>query len=259
MAQEFEAGRRFERRDYYRVLQVDPAAHPEVVRAAYRTLLRVLGKHPDLGGPDAEARSIIEAYETLSKPERRHAYDAWLNAHSAPSPPPRAPSAPSPSPPAQPARAPAGLPPDVDTWVRGALPDFHEAPDAPFAARFDLVLEGPPPTSDRLYVKAVPLLAPEQWPTVFTLCRAVAVARGGLLPSTDVVLFAADRVRDLGTFLEESLHHSAQWSWNRCLIAVCLRHPVRLHTGKIRLVPGILRRLSSEGASTAPSEPSPRA
>jgi hypothetical protein len=250
MVQEFEPGRRFERPDYYRVLQVDPSAHPEVVRAAYRTLLRVLGKHPDLGGPDGEARSIIEAYETLSKPERRRAYDAWIQAHSAPPPPP-APPAPPPPPPAPSARAPStaasGLPPEVDKWIRGALPEFHEAADAPFAARFDLVLEGPAPTSDRLYVKAVPLLAREQWPTVFTLCRAVAVARAGLLPSTDVVLFVADRVRDLTGFLEESLHHSAQWAWNRCLIAVCLGRRLQVHTGKIRLMPSILRRLSSEG------------
>ncbi|HEV8226442.1 MAG TPA: J domain-containing protein [Methylomirabilota bacterium] len=39
----------FGRREYYRLLQVDPDVHPEIVRAAYRTLLRVLGKHPDVG------------------------------------------------------------------------------------------------------------------------------------------------------------------------------------------------------------------
>lgn len=55
----------FGRRDYYyRLLQVDPAAHPEIVRAAYRTLFRVLGKHPDVGGHDREASAIIEAYAT---------------------------------------------------------------------------------------------------------------------------------------------------------------------------------------------------
>jgi hypothetical protein len=226
--------RDFERRDYYRVLQVDPSAHPEIVRAAYRTLLRVLGKHPDLGGRDGEAQTIIEAYETLSKPERRRAYDTWLRAHSAVSPPPS-----SPPPPA--------LAAEVASWIRGVLSEYHDAPRAPFAGRFDLVLEAPAPTSDRLYVKALPMLGPEQWPTVFTLCRAVAVGRSGLLPSTDVVLLVADQTRDLRGFLDESVHHSAQWAWNRCLIAVCTARPIRLHTGKIRLMPSILRRMGAGG------------
>src|SRR5437773_6615101 len=118
--------RGFERRDYYRVLQVDPAAHPEVVRAAYRTLLRVLGKHPDLGGEDDEARGIIEAYETLSKPERRQAYDAWLRAHSGGGPA-RAASSPVSA---------TGVPSEVASWIRGVLSEYHDAPKAPFASRF---------------------------------------------------------------------------------------------------------------------------
>jgi hypothetical protein len=224
----------FGRRDYYRVLQVDPSAHAEVVRAAYRTLLRVLGHHPDLGGKDAEARTIIEAYQTLGKPERRHAYDLWLRSHSAPS-----------SPPSPPPRAAPVLPRQVEEWIRGVLADYHDAPKAPFASRFDLVLEAPAPSSDRLYVKAFPLLAQEQWPTAFTLCRAVAVGRSGLLPSTDVILLVASQVRDLKGFLEESIHHSAQWAWNRCLIAVCAPPPIRVQTGRIVLMPSLLRRLGA--------------
>lgn len=228
----------FSRRDYYKVLQVDPSAHAEVLHAAYRTLLRVLGKHPDLGGSDADARAIIEAYQTLRHPERRRAYDLWLKAHSAPPP------APVPAP-----AAVQGLPDPVRQWIRAALPDFHEAPSAPFASRFDLVLESPAPSSDRLYVKAFPVMGRAQWPTVFTLCRAVAVGRTGVLPSTDVVLVAAGSAEDAKGFLDESVHHAAQWSWNRCLIALCLSNPIRLRMGKIALVPKILRSLS-KGAST---------
>ena len=215
----------FGRRDYYRLLQVDPAAHPEIVRAAYRTLLRVLGKHPDVGGWDSEASAIIEAYATVSNPERRRAYDMWLRAHAAP------------------ARAVQGFPTDVDQWVRSVLAEYHEAPTAPFAGRFDLVLEAPAPSSDRLYAKAFPLLARDHWPTVFTLCRAVSVARRGVLPSTDVVLMVASRIEELKAFLEESVHHSSQWAWNRCLIAVCTREPFCVHTGRISLMPSLLRRL----------------
>ena len=125
------------------------------------------------------------------------------------------------------------------------LSEYHDAPKAPFASRFDLVLEGPAPSSDRLYVKAFPLLASPQWPTAFTLCRAVAVGRSGLLPSTYVVLLMANQVRDQKGFLGESIHHSAQWAWNRCLIAVCAPRPIRLHTGRIVLMPSVLRRLGA--------------
>lgn len=221
----------FARRDYYRLLQVDPAAHPEVVRAAYRTLLRVLGKHPDVGGSDGEARAIIEAYATVSNPDRRRAYDMWLRAHAGPAGSAR-PPAPA-----------AGLPGEVAQWLRSVLAEYHEAPTAPFAGRFDLVLEAPAPSSDRLYVKAFPLLARDHWPTVFTLCRAVSVARRGVLPSTDVVLLMASRIEELQAFLDESVHHSSQWAWNRCLIAVCTRDPFRVHTGRITLMPGLIRRL----------------
>src|SRR5438105_4728538 len=135
----------FARRDYYRLLQVDPSAHPEVVRDAYRTLLRELGKHPDLGGPEGEARAIIEAYHTLGTPERRRAYDLWLKAHAAPAPAPA-----------------AGLSSEVASWIRSVLPEYRDAPRAPFASRFDLVIESPAPSSDRLYGKAFPLLSRAQ-------------------------------------------------------------------------------------------------
>jgi hypothetical protein len=105
------------------------------------------------------------------------------------------------------------------------------------------VLEAPAPSSDRLYAKAFPLLARDHWPTVFTLCRAVSVARRGVLPSTDLVLMVASRIEELKAFLEESMHHSSQWAWNRCLIAVCTREPFRVHTGRITLMPSLLRRL----------------
>ena len=81
--------------------------------------------------------------------------------------------------------------------MRSVLAEYHEAPTAPFAGRFDLVLEAPAPSSDRLYAKAFPLLARDHWPTVFTLCRAVSVARRGVLPSTDVVLMVASRIEEL--------------------------------------------------------------
>jgi hypothetical protein len=63
------------RRNYYRILQVQPDAPPEVIRASYRTLMRELKNHPDLGGSTSEAALLNEAYETLSDPARRAAYD----------------------------------------------------------------------------------------------------------------------------------------------------------------------------------------
>jgi hypothetical protein len=65
----------------------------------------------------------------VSNPERRRAYDMWLRAHAAPP------------------RAVQGFPADVDQWMRSVLAEYHEAPTAPFAGRFDLVLETPAPSS----------------------------------------------------------------------------------------------------------------
>lgn len=66
------------RRNYYRILQVQPDAPTEIIRASYRTLMREMKKHPDLGGATWDASVLNEAYETLSDPERRAAYDEEL-------------------------------------------------------------------------------------------------------------------------------------------------------------------------------------
>ena len=64
------------RRNYYRVLQVQPDAAPDVVKASYRTLMQKLRLHPDLGGDEPTATLINEAYAVLSDPQRRARYDA---------------------------------------------------------------------------------------------------------------------------------------------------------------------------------------
>jgi curved DNA-binding protein CbpA len=61
--------------DYYAVLQVHPDAHVEVIKRAYRTILGVLGAHPDLGGRHDHAVCLNEAYAVLTHPEARRAYD----------------------------------------------------------------------------------------------------------------------------------------------------------------------------------------
>jgi len=62
--------------DFYKILQVDPAADEEVIRAAYQ---RIISKfHPDKNpSADAEERSqaINEAYRVLSDPVQRAQYD----------------------------------------------------------------------------------------------------------------------------------------------------------------------------------------
>lgn len=64
------------KRTYYQVLQVDPAADPEVIDAAFRRLARKY--HPDTStDPDASSRmrEILEAKEILADPDRRLRYD----------------------------------------------------------------------------------------------------------------------------------------------------------------------------------------
>lgn len=67
-------------RTHYEILQVAPDASKAVIAAARRTLLSMLGKHPDLGGSESEAASINEACGVLMDDRSRAAYDASLSA-----------------------------------------------------------------------------------------------------------------------------------------------------------------------------------
>jgi len=66
------------RRNYYRVLQVQPDAPLEVIRASYKALMRELKQHPDLGGDVWNAQILNQAYETLSHEAKRGDYDRLL-------------------------------------------------------------------------------------------------------------------------------------------------------------------------------------
>jgi hypothetical protein len=61
------------RPDYYRVLQVDPAANPLVIQAAYRALAQIF--HPDVFGDEDEMKKINAAWEVLGDPRKRREYD----------------------------------------------------------------------------------------------------------------------------------------------------------------------------------------
>jgi curved DNA-binding protein CbpA len=63
--------------DPYKTLQVDSEAEPDVIQAAYRRLASRF--HPDLGGGTEAAERMValnRAWEILSDPSRRAAYDA---------------------------------------------------------------------------------------------------------------------------------------------------------------------------------------
>ncbi len=66
------------RRNYYRILQVQPDAPQAVIQASYKTLMRDLKMHPDLGGDHWNATVLNEAHEVLSDPQRRAEYDRKL-------------------------------------------------------------------------------------------------------------------------------------------------------------------------------------
>ena len=62
--------------DYYDVLQVSDAAEPETINRVYRMLAQRY--HPDNRetGNEVRFRTITEAYQVLSNPEKRAQYDA---------------------------------------------------------------------------------------------------------------------------------------------------------------------------------------
>ena len=66
------------RRNYYRILHVQPDAPVELIKASYRTLMHKMKHHPDLGGDHETAVMINEAYDTLTDVNKRKAYDAKL-------------------------------------------------------------------------------------------------------------------------------------------------------------------------------------
>jgi len=61
--------------DFYEVLQLSPAAHPDTIHRIYRILAQRY--HPDNSetGDSETFRAMTEAYQTLSDPQRRAAYD----------------------------------------------------------------------------------------------------------------------------------------------------------------------------------------
>src|SRR5687768_6824986 len=65
------------KRNYYKVLGIEPAANQDEIKAAYRKLVRQY--HPDKNsGREEFFKQIQEAYEVLSDEKKRDAYDAKL-------------------------------------------------------------------------------------------------------------------------------------------------------------------------------------
>ena len=71
-------------KNYYKILQVDPSAEPEVISAAYKRLS--IKYHPDTNcSADANRRmqEINEAYQILKDPATRAHYDLYLHGANA--------------------------------------------------------------------------------------------------------------------------------------------------------------------------------
>ena len=69
------------RRNYYRILHVQPDAPLEIIRASYRAMMGPLKMHPDMGGNHEVAALINQAWEVLSDPAKRAAYDRKIESN----------------------------------------------------------------------------------------------------------------------------------------------------------------------------------
>lgn len=75
-------------RNYYLVLGIEPDATQEQIKSAYRS--KAKQSHPDIHGGDCEPfRDVQEAYEILSDPACRRAYDDELASEAHPRAQPR--------------------------------------------------------------------------------------------------------------------------------------------------------------------------
>ncbi len=66
------------KRDYYDVLGVGKGASADEIKKAYRRL--AIEHHPDRGGNEEKFKEINEAYEVLSDPQKKTAYDQFGHA-----------------------------------------------------------------------------------------------------------------------------------------------------------------------------------
>lgn len=66
-------------KNYYELLEIDKNASKEIIEKAYKTLVKKY--HPDVQSDmsDDLIKKINEAYETISTPEKREAYNTYLS------------------------------------------------------------------------------------------------------------------------------------------------------------------------------------
>lgn len=215
------------RKDYYTTLQVHPRAHPQVIKAAYRTLMGPLRNHPDIGGDVAVAQAINEAYETLSDPACRKAYDKL----SVATPPSRVPS--------------RGT--DLRARLRrieaGMAPGYQAVRNSPLAALGDLALEGAAPFRNRLIFRIFDPFVPSAWKEIFALSRLAGLRRPALLPASDAVVVVADRVKDREGFLRQAAHYSDSSPWGWKARSVALLEGDHLYVNHLLSLPHELRAL----------------
>ena len=81
---------RKKKKDFYRVLDIDHAASPSEIKKAYRAAAKKF--HPDVSSKnDRKFKQVQEAYETLSDPQKRVAYDKEDSPGIVPPPKPQTP------------------------------------------------------------------------------------------------------------------------------------------------------------------------
>ena len=199
--------------NYYELLQLSPNAEIPIVKAAYRTLMLNMNRHPDKGGSTDEAQKLNEAYAHLSDPVKKEAYDRKMKQTATDTdtvPDDRKTSDPLSTHPTMLLKKFAAL--EIDGYKRV---EDHSA------WNFDRAFATPFFLKNYLFVKACPQINASNIDGVIAMCRrSFSLQKRRWLPAGYYFIFLAEDIRDAALIKRkiEQFQNTAQGTMERFIL-----------------------------------------